>query len=183
MAYIWIINRGSDSCDAHHAHHRFQAFPSYKSQPSRTVASDSAPEAAECNDLSSSWLEAASLASKSSWETRKAPVLRRNPIQPPTYWSYCLGGGRFIYPILIFMCFFKTKSVMTNIWHIVWGGCIVFLPCCYVICVEVDERDVRVLGKYGKWSHVGRTFGSACDNHIPRFGTKPYYPLLSHMFL
>ena len=53
--------------------------PSYKSQPSRTVASDSAPEAAECNDLSSSWLEAASLDSKTSWETRKAAFYGGTP--------------------------------------------------------------------------------------------------------
>jgi hypothetical protein len=71
---------------------------------------------------------------------------------------------------------------MTNTFDILFEGGAYLLPC-YVICVEVDERDVRVLGKYGKLSHVGRTFGSACDNHIPHFGTKSYYPSLSHIFL
>lgn len=117
-------------------------------------------------------------------KTRKAPVFTEEPHSTSYVLSaYCLGGGRFIYPILIFMCFILTKSAMTNTFDILFEGGAYLLPCCYVICVQVDERDVRVLGKYGKLSHVGRMFGSACDNHIPHFGTKPYYPLLSHIFL
>ena len=76
----------------HHFHLFCTSVPRRKSQPSRTVASESAPEAAECNDAAS-WLEVASLERRRIQQVHDFKMSKRKGLKGKSdHQSFMLNG-------------------------------------------------------------------------------------------
>jgi hypothetical protein len=120
MAYIWIINRGSDSCDAHH---QFQATNHSHLGRSHQTQHQRPQNATICLRLG--WRQR-------PWILRlRGKPERRRFTEEPHSTSYVLFRGWQIYTL--YLCVFLNQIRHDQyLRHIVWGGCIFVTLLCYL---------------------------------------------------
>ena len=108
---------------------------------------------------------------------QKGAVLRRNPIQPPTY---CLGGGRFIPYINIYVFYFNQIRHDQYLRHIVWGG----VHICYLVVMLFALKLMREMWEFWENMENYLMLGERSVLHVtmisPISGLNPiihYYPI------